>query len=165
MTDSVFPGAYEHSNCEEKNEAKGFNPNKGNPQKCSVWSVLLYYKRETRETQDRRKPASLSFFLSFFSLHLAVRFSQTSSQHQVFCTYEDKKNPTFSFKHLITTNFFDTYKIMYVLITSSKLFPSVIPWNSKFSPLNICNIKKYFLQNQMDKSFGNIQSFTFEFLA
>lgn len=36
MTDSVFPGAYEHSNCEEKNEAKGFNPKKGNPQKCGV---------------------------------------------------------------------------------------------------------------------------------
>lgn len=50
MTDSVFPGAYEHSNSEEKNEAKGFNPNKGNPQKCGVWSVLLYYKKETWET-------------------------------------------------------------------------------------------------------------------
>lgn len=50
MTDSVFPGAYEHSNSEEKNEAKGFNPNKGNPQKCDVWSVLLYYKKETWET-------------------------------------------------------------------------------------------------------------------
>lgn len=50
MTDSVFPGAYKHSNCEEKNEAKGFNPNKGNPQKCGVWSVSLYYERETQET-------------------------------------------------------------------------------------------------------------------
>lgn len=45
MTDSVFPGAYEHSNCEEKNEAKGFNRKKGNPQKCGVWSVFLYYER------------------------------------------------------------------------------------------------------------------------
>lgn len=42
MTGSVFLGAYEHFDCDEKNEAKGFNPQKGNPQKCSVWSVLLY---------------------------------------------------------------------------------------------------------------------------
>lgn len=50
VTDSVFPGAYEHSNCEEKNEAKGFNPNKGNPQNVVSGVSSCIMREQTQES-------------------------------------------------------------------------------------------------------------------
>lgn len=73
MTDSVFPGAYGQSNCEEKNEAKGFNPKKGNPQKCGVWDVFLYYEREnTGNFGQEEASESFYFFFCNFPLDLPI---------------------------------------------------------------------------------------------
>lgn len=113
--------------------------------------LLVLWEIEHRKL---RTGESQQVYLPFFFFNLAVTVFPADVLIALGVLYLWGQKIILSSKYLSTTQIFDTYKIIHASVTS---------WNSKFSRLNTCGMKKVFPAEQARRVLAILLPSTFEF--